>query len=293
MPGDGGKTDMERIGLFSELGYTTIGDKYVTPCAKSFNESASKNKQMLPGGSKTMANISGGYFDADFRRVFAGESYSDPFKQRRQYRMQQAKKNLGKAFIPTSGEKKPSGLGSFYGTLGGPVPAFSSELKQRKAYTAPGKNFYTNPPKHGTGYGYPNLTFGKEYPYSSDDYDASKVKMKKEMEMHKAKLKGGAFRLNMHPVEFFDGNPYRSDKPLPPLKKKDGKKAPVKPFKPSSPAKEAGGMKAGTFDLYPTHSNDLYEVKQKKMSKPIKTFHPSAGPKSYPIQSVLAAHVKR
>ena len=24
----GGKTDMERIGLFSEVGYTTIGDKY-------------------------------------------------------------------------------------------------------------------------------------------------------------------------------------------------------------------------------------------------------------------------
>ena len=26
--GGGGKTDMERIGLFSEMGYTTIGDKY-------------------------------------------------------------------------------------------------------------------------------------------------------------------------------------------------------------------------------------------------------------------------
>ena len=26
--GGGGKSDMERIGLFSEMGYTTIGDKY-------------------------------------------------------------------------------------------------------------------------------------------------------------------------------------------------------------------------------------------------------------------------
>ena len=25
---EGGKTDMERVGLFSEVGYTTIGDKY-------------------------------------------------------------------------------------------------------------------------------------------------------------------------------------------------------------------------------------------------------------------------
>ena len=26
--GGGGKSDMERIGLFSEMGYTTLGDKY-------------------------------------------------------------------------------------------------------------------------------------------------------------------------------------------------------------------------------------------------------------------------
>ena len=26
--GEGGKNDMERVGLFSEVGYTTIGDKY-------------------------------------------------------------------------------------------------------------------------------------------------------------------------------------------------------------------------------------------------------------------------
>lgn len=29
MPVEGGKTDMERIGLFSEMGYVTVGDKYV------------------------------------------------------------------------------------------------------------------------------------------------------------------------------------------------------------------------------------------------------------------------
>lgn len=30
MPGEGGKTDMERIGLFSEMEYVTVGDKYVS-----------------------------------------------------------------------------------------------------------------------------------------------------------------------------------------------------------------------------------------------------------------------
>ncbi|XP_018431307.1 PREDICTED: UPF0602 protein C4orf47 homolog [Nanorana parkeri] len=148
-----GKSDMDRIGLFREMGYISIGDKYITPGSKPFNEAASKNRQMFPGGSKTMANTLGGYFDAQFKRTFEGEAYSDPLKQRRQYRIQQAKKNLGKSFLPSNGEKKPSGVGSFYGTLSGPVQAFSAELKPRKAYTAPGKNIYTNPSKHGTGYG--------------------------------------------------------------------------------------------------------------------------------------------
>lgn len=30
MPGEGAKSDLERIGLFSEMEYITIGDKYVS-----------------------------------------------------------------------------------------------------------------------------------------------------------------------------------------------------------------------------------------------------------------------
>lgn len=62
----------------------------------------------------------------------------------------------------------------------------------------------------------------------------------KEFESHKSRLKGGAFRLNLHPKDYFDMNPFGSDKPLPPLKKKAEKKPIVKVFKPSSPAKEVG-----------------------------------------------------
>jgi len=49
--------------------------------------------------------------------------------------------------------------------------------------------------------------------------------------------KGGAFRLNMAPRVYFDENPYKNDKPLPPAKKAFEKKLDLKPFKPSSPAK--------------------------------------------------------
>jgi len=47
-----------------------------------------------------------------------------------------------------------SGIGSYYGTLSGPIPALSPQVKPPKDYKAPGKNFYTNPGKKGTGYGY-------------------------------------------------------------------------------------------------------------------------------------------
>lgn len=37
MSGDkGGKNDMERIGLFQEMGYVTIGDKYATPGSSKY-----------------------------------------------------------------------------------------------------------------------------------------------------------------------------------------------------------------------------------------------------------------
>ena len=98
------KTDMERIGVFSESGYTTIADPYMllsnsklpnfalllfachtymycmpriihVPCMVStlhtevFNESAAKGKQMVIGGTKSKTASQSGYFDATFSRI--------------------------------------------------------------------------------------------------------------------------------------------------------------------------------------------------------------------------------
>ena len=46
-----------------------------------------------------------------------------------------------------------SGLGSYYGTIGGTVPYFNPAGKQVKAALPSGKNVLTNPGKKGTGYG--------------------------------------------------------------------------------------------------------------------------------------------
>ncbi|KAG9347003.1 hypothetical protein JZ751_005930 [Albula glossodonta] len=247
-----GKTDMDRVGLFKEMGYITIGDKYTPNINRPFNESAHKSKQMISSGLKKKSGLQAGYFDTQFKRIFEREAFTDPVKLRRQYRLQQAKKNIGKAFLPSNGEKKPSGIGGYYGTLSGPIQAMSALQVPKKPYKSPGKNILTNPPKKGSGYG--------------------------------TKMKGGAFRLNLHPKDCFDGNPYKLDKPLPPVKKTEEKK------------EHLGGMKAGTFDLYPAHSADPYMSRRSKSvtaNKEGKIFHPSPGPKSMPVKSILHMNVKK
>ncbi|XP_067673317.1 cilia-and flagella-associated protein 96-like isoform X2 [Haliotis asinina] len=293
------KNDMDRVGLFQEMGYISIGDKYKTPGVQ-FNVSASKGKQILPGGSKEKSALQHGYFAEKFNRVMEGEAYSDPIKMRRQRRQEEAKKNLSKAFLPSSGEKKMSGLGSHYGTLGGPIAALSPGEKPGKPYKSPGKNVMTNPGKEGTGFGYVHVTLGKYPAHMVEPYDSVKEKAKKENEGHRKLVKGGAFKLNMHPQALFDSNPYRSEKALPPVRKSSSatlKRNDLKPFKPSSPGKHPGGSKIGTFDPYPSHSQDPYNVRVKRqinvVNKSGKIFVPSQGPKTTPCISIVDQHVKR
>jgi len=298
----GGKSDMDRVGLFSEMQYVTIGDKYKQPGSGSFNEAAGKGKQMLPGGSKDRSAKQDGYFSEKFTRVMDGEAYTDPVKRRRQYRMAEAKKNISKAFLPTNGNKAMNGLGTFFGTLGGNVKAFSPVGKGGGSAKNPLKNVLTNPGKRGTGYGYVAVTMGK-YPSSEgmqDPYDNDKQIFRKEVAAHKSQLKAGAFALNMAPKDYFDGNPYRSDKALPPLRKSasdvQGKNV-GPPFRPSNPGKNPAGCHAGTFEPYPARSKDPYGVKEKRpvnvVNKSGKIFMPSQGPKTTPSKSIMDQNIRR
>ncbi|XP_049722221.1 UPF0602 protein C4orf47 homolog isoform X4 [Elephas maximus indicus] len=117
----------------------------------------------------------------------------------------------------------------------------------------------------------------------------------KENEAHRHLLKGSPFKLNSYPKEYFDNNPYFSNKPLPPIKKAEKRGSVATPFKPSSPGKKAGGMKAGTFDPFPSHSADPYVIKMPRQisGKIDKIFHPPGGPKSRPMISIMTLNVKR
>ncbi|KFP77380.1 UPF0602 protein C4orf47, partial [Apaloderma vittatum] len=190
------------------------------------------------------------------------------------------------------------GRGSYYGTIGGSYPYFSPQLKAREKSIPPGKNFYTNPGKKGTGYGYANLTIGEQYPHEPDGYKAKRKKAKKARKKHKQVMRNinGPFKLNLHPQEYFDRNPYFNDKPLPPVKNPPPKIPVARPFIPSSPAKKARGMKGGTFDRYPSHSNEPYEIKTPKAvttNKNQQVFYPPSGPKSRPTTSIIDLNVKR
>ncbi len=75
--------------------------------SEPFNVSASKGKQILPGGSKTKSALQSGYFDKSFVRTLEGEAYSDAVKRRRQERIKESKKNISKAFMPSHAGKLP------------------------------------------------------------------------------------------------------------------------------------------------------------------------------------------
>ncbi|KAF0039291.1 hypothetical protein F2P81_007526 [Scophthalmus maximus] len=75
--------------------------------AGPFNESAYRSRQMQAGMAIQRCALQNGFFDKSYKRIFEHEALSDPLRLTRQNRIKQAKKNLGKAFIPCHGVKKP------------------------------------------------------------------------------------------------------------------------------------------------------------------------------------------
>ncbi|XP_054879280.1 UPF0602 protein C4orf47 homolog isoform X2 [Poeciliopsis prolifica] len=267
------KSDMERLGVFMEMSYISAGDKYTSANSRPFNESAYRNRQMQAGVTKQLCALQSGFFDKSFKRIFEKEALSEPLRLARRNRMQQVKRNLGKAFLPCSGTKTSSGSGSYYGTFSGPIEATSPLSVPKKVQRSPGRNILTSPPKKGSGYSYPNVTLSKMDLYVSDPYDRAKEALK----------------------VYFQGNPYHSDKALPPAQKplQPQKNVSMVPFKPTSPSKQIGGMKAGTFDVYPSHSADPYVIRRSKPASQEPVFRPAPGPKSMPVKSIISVNVNR
>ncbi|XP_022612858.1 UPF0602 protein C4orf47 homolog isoform X2 [Seriola dumerili] len=259
MPSAEEKSDMERLGVFKEMSYISSGDKYTPPSSHPFNESAYRSRQMQAGVATQRCALQSGFFDKSFKRVFEREALSDPLRLAQQNRIQQAKKNLGKAFLPSNGVKKLCGSGSYYGTLSGPVEAMSPLTVTWKPHRSPGRNIISSPPKKGSGYSYPNITLSRLQVYVSEPYDRAREALKREAAIHRSRFRDGPFKLNLHPRDYF----------------------------------QAGGMKAGTFDSYPSHSADPFITRRPKPPVKEPLFRPAPGPKTSPVKSIITVNVNR
>lgn len=80
-----------------------------------FNEIAYRGRQMQAGVSRQRRALQSGFFEKSFKRIFEREALSDPVKLARQHRLQQAKKNVGKAFLPCNGVKETWDKNTHYG----------------------------------------------------------------------------------------------------------------------------------------------------------------------------------
>ncbi|XP_056239143.1 UPF0602 protein C4orf47 homolog isoform X3 [Seriola aureovittata] len=259
MPSAEEKSDMERLGVFKEMSYISSGDKYTPPSSRPFNESAYRSRQMQAGVATQRCALQSSFFDKSFKRVFEREALSDPLRLAQQNRIQQAKKNLGKAFLPSNGVKKLCGSGSYYGTLSGPVEAMSPLTVTWKPHRSPGRNIISSPPKKGSGYSYPNITLSRLQLYVSEPYDRAREALKREAAIHRSRFRDGPFKLNLHPRDYF----------------------------------QAGGMKAGTFDSYPSHSADPFIIRRPKPTVKEPLFRPAPGPKTSPVKSIITVNVNR
>ena len=150
------KPALKTFGVFSQPAYSS--EPYVDPSPYVHREKPNSNLRPMycsGGQSKSRAANNDGYFEA-FKRGFEGEAYTDYLALQRAWQRANDVKRLGKEWVPSSVGKKRCGVGSPYGNFTTVIPAMSTEQVE---YTKPAElhNFYTNPGKKGTGYGYPNV----------------------------------------------------------------------------------------------------------------------------------------
>lgn len=293
----GTKNDMNRVGLFQEMKYTSIADPYKPSSKFVLNEAAYKGKQVLPGPIKDRSTgLQDGYFTKPFPRVFEKEAYTDPIGDRRRERIKELKKNVtNKPFITFHGDKKPLGAGSYFGCFTDKTEHFSPKTVDKKAREADKPNVKTNPSKKGTGYGYPLISLDKYPEYKADKYDNAHTEAKASYQSHKKATLSGAFLSGKFHKVLFDVSPFPTEKDGATFKEKRSKSeadAKLNPFRPSQPPKTMGNLE-GFINPFPGHKDDPYKpIHANQPLKRIvnnsgKLFTPQEGPKTKPQTSVL------
>lgn len=251
------KHDMERLGLFVEMPYMN-GQGYVSPFPKP---KIFKGRGLFPGGPKSKCGTIDGYFDDQFRRVFAGEAIKRPLKRDQ---IAKNKKPIGPGgglpFVPPGCNKSHACPGDFFGTFAGRVEAFSRITRPKPKTVREPPNCLTNPAKKG-GPGYAGICLSK-YPIHMKDPYRQKLKGKDY-----GKNLGGPFVLGHYTNDYFEQNPYfEKTHGRVYVRPKERAHAIIGDGKwiPTGPAKWQGGCHAGAFSRYPEHMTDRNRAKEAK-----------------------------
>lgn len=323
-----GRNDLDRIGLFSEMGYISVGEKYSNKSNVGLIDTRGKGKQLLTNPAKRGHDHPSAYLEKEYGRAFTGEAYTDYVALRRRERLAKKAANIVPLpFKPSSSPQKPSGSGSIYGTIEHAWPLYSREEQEATSSANRGplfseseeheslKNFITKPGKKGSGYGYPNVTIGDMPKYLSDPYDAAHQLDMQEREMHRKKMVNEkAFISCGAHIDYFDRNVFKGDTTGRAAKAAAAAEATAAataaanaklpnlgPFRPPGPAKS--GL-AGTINKYPSHEPDpplskaqltkeAEGAKQKELWSKLPTFRPVGTSKTYPVRSVVVENVDK
>lgn len=270
-----------KYGHFSEPSYVSIGDPYV----KKVQEN-SRNTGLNLKAAVCKTGLNNDALFTKFEPLYVGEKYQQSYEEKRAARQDAAKQRASEApFKPSNPQKKSSGVGNYYGCIGGKVPNMKEhEAAQKKKgdYEVGPRNIVTNPSKLGT-YGFRGTTLGEkgsaggavgEYSYMPSAYDAARQKevrdLKQSIEMRvtdkpfkpvSPPKKGGAGV----PGRTLDGKgngvcgeyEYKIHGPT----KKEPQEQLEKPFRPSNPPKEGYNC---TMNKFPHYIEDPLDLKLKK-----------------------------
>ncbi|KAJ3358437.1 hypothetical protein HDU91_005227 [Kappamyces sp. JEL0680] len=103
-----GKSDLDRIGMFSEPNYISSGEVYTAKKGVNSLDYRANGKQFLTAPLRKGHDTKDGYFEKNYTRLFENEPYVDLVKLRRGWRLQAKEKNIVPVpFKPSSVPSRP------------------------------------------------------------------------------------------------------------------------------------------------------------------------------------------
>lgn len=272
-----------KYGLFTDVGYNCIGDKYSDKDALS--QSSRYQGLNMKASRKKTGKTNDVCFDK-FKPLYEKEKYEKANAEKAAERTAKLESmSTDKPFKPPSKTKDATGLGGYYGCIGPKYPNMgpgdNEKLKKGdlRLESMP-RNIVTNPSKKGT-YGTRGTTLGErvgaggavgEYAYKGDDYDAARKENAKANAAGREKMQPQPFKPANPPKRGGAGVPgrtmggpkgqgvcgeyaYKELGPPPPEQRDDRIE---KPFRPTHPMKKGYN---GTLDKFPKYMEDPLDLK--------------------------------